>query len=149
METITVAIFTFELFLRLLLVHAVPQRLIYPVSYIEGTLPNEEPPGWKKTLKYATQPMSLVDFLSILPYYLSYFHDIGTRCGIWVWVWVIQLPTQYVGCPLNSCLPKTIITTTDRSRFSIILRLLRVMRVFRIFKLGRYTVGGELLQVGV
>lgn len=57
-------------------------RLIYPNAYIEGTLPPEEPPGWKKTLKYATQPMSMVDFLSILPYYLSYFHDIGTRASI-------------------------------------------------------------------
>lgn len=50
----------------------------------------KEPPGWRKTLSYMGQPMSVIDALSILPYYLSYFQDIGARtpqyCGIFIYV---------------------------------------------------------------
>lgn len=89
--------------------------------------------------------------IALLSLVLPRHRYVYARCDIWVWKRRAQPLTDPVRClALNPVhrLTQTMKTTTDRSRFSIILRLLRVMRVFRIFKLGRYTVGGELLQVG-
>ncbi len=122
--------------------------------------------------------MNIVDFLAVLPYYLSYFRDIGA------WVCVLfgflledrraektkavyridrtisqpkaKKPDQlralflFEVLQFHDQIPPTTKThikneQTGEAHF-LFLRLLRLMRVFRIFKLGRYTVGGELLQ---
>jgi hypothetical protein len=54
-EEATIGVFTVEYLMRMLTVHAVPQRLIYPSAFIAGDLGMEEPGGLVKTLTYGYQ----------------------------------------------------------------------------------------------
>lgn len=57
---------------------------IFPITHAthDNKQPQEEPSGLSKTLKYLIHPMTIVDWLSILPYYMSLFSHMGALLAL-------------------------------------------------------------------
>ncbi len=96
-------IFTIEYLLRLLTVHAVPQRLIYPKAFLRGEIPPGEPQALVKVGVYVIQPMNIVDLLSILPFYMSFYYDVGESKFTFLRLMRLVVRSTLCGCVSACC----------------------------------------------
>jgi len=78
-ETIEVAgtiFFTVEYALRFLLAHSATEKEL-------GLEPGPHPPsGWRKTLRYALQPLNVIDLVAVVPFYLEYIGLGGSGAAV-------------------------------------------------------------------
>lgn len=65
--------------MRMLTVHCVPHRLIYPNACLHGGNAGDttEPSGLSKTLNYGMRGMNIIDLMSVLPFYVTLLYDFG------------------------------------------------------------------------